>query len=124
MDETSQLGPSERGSVVLDIGGDIGALVLMTTPEMLGAEIEISRADEIVGHTHDHVGNTDHAHGHSHSAARTHVAVRERRGPNGSQYAAIYFGLREGEYTLWGVTGESAGTVTIVGGYVAQVDWR
>ncbi len=42
MSEQNQLGPSRDGSVMLDIGGDIGALVLHTSAEMLGVEIEIS----------------------------------------------------------------------------------
>ena len=53
-----------------------------------------------------------HHHHHHDGQARTHVAVRERRGPGGTQYAAIFFGLREGEYTLWGVDGEPADTVS------------
>ena len=69
-------------------------------------------------HTHTHDG---HAHTHS---QRTHVAVRERRGPAGIRFAAIYPGLREGEYTVWGLDGTPADTVRIVGGEVAQLDWR
>jgi hypothetical protein len=103
--ETAQLGPSYDGTVMLDIGGDIGALVINTGAELHLAEIEVSPA----GETHAH---------------RTHVAVRERRGPSGVRFAAIYPGLRAGEYTVWGGNGEPADTVRIVGGEVAQLDWR
>lgn len=127
--EQSQLGPSKEGTVMLDIGGDIGALILMTGPELLLAEIEISRVDgqsplaDGHGHAHEH----DHADGKTHSHTdpnRTHVAVRERRGPSGVQYAAIYPGLWTGDYILWGVDGEARDTVTITGGEVTQLDWR
>jgi hypothetical protein len=130
MTEQSQLGPSRNGTVVLDIGGDIGALVLLTGPELLGAEIEISpAADTVESHSHDHDGqghHGDHAHSHKvyHDNARTHVAVRERRGPGGTQYAAIFFSLRAGDYTLWNLQGEPADTIRIVGGHVAELDWR
>lgn len=128
MTEQSQLGPSTDGTVVLDIGGDIGALILHTGPDLLLAEIEISRvdgtpplADEHHDHGHEH--GTEHSHDHAHPA-RTHVAVRERHGPAGVRYAAIYPGLRSGEYTIWGTDGEATDTVTIVGGEVAELDWR
>ena len=34
-------GPTGAGTVVLDVGGEIGALILHTPPELAGAEIEI-----------------------------------------------------------------------------------
>jgi hypothetical protein len=106
MSEQSQLGPSDNASVMLDIGGNIGALIITTTESMLLAEIEVSHneADPL--------------------AHRPHVAVRERRGPDGSQYAAIYPGLPAGDYTVWGLDGQPADTISIVGGEIAQLDWR
>ncbi len=104
--EHAQLGPSENGTVMLDIGGDIGALIIVTPPSLLLAEIEVS---------HVEADPADH---------RPHVAVRERRGPSGTQYAAIYPGLRSGAYTVWGLDGQPADKVEIVGGEVAQLDWR
>lgn len=145
MTEQSQLGPSYDGTVVLDIGGDIGALMILTGAELHLAEIELSRADgeravpphlEVAHahgdahsheHAHAHVHEHAHAHGDAHShehGPRTHVAVRERRGPSGVRYAAIYPGLYSGEYTVWGTDGKVAGTVQVVGGEVAQLDWR
>jgi len=125
--EQSQLGPSSDGTVMLDIGGDIGALILHTGPNLLLAEIEISRVDGAPplddGHTHDHTHGTGNGLAHTHPS-RTHVAVRERRGPSGVRYAAIYPDLRSGEYTVWGTDGEAADTVTVIGGEVAQLDWR
>ena len=139
MTEQSQLGPSEDGTVVLDIGDDIGALIIMTPASMVGAEIEISPADDRAEdvfqsetapptreHTHDDEHSHTHGDGHTHDHAdpsRTHVAVRERRGPVGIRYAAIYPGLREGSYTVWGLDGQPADTVMITGGQVSELDW-
>lgn len=103
MSEQSQLGPSQDGSVMLDIGGDIGALILHTPAEMSGAEIEISPS-----------GDDSH---------RTHVAVRERRGTGPNRYAAIYPSLSAGTYTLWGPNQEPAVQVTITGGQVTEAEW-
>lgn len=131
MSEEQQLGPSDDGTVMLDIGGDIGALILHTNADLLRAEIEISPADGTAedvfqrDHPHDHPHGDDHAHSHSHDGPpRTHVAVRERRGAAGIRYAAIYPGLRQGDYTLWGVDGQPRDTVHINGGEVTEIDWR
>lgn len=104
MTEESQLGPSDDGSVVLDIGGDVGALIIITPDAFAGSEIEVSP-----------VGS----HGH-----RTHVAVRERRGRSGTRYAAIYPELHAGDYTIWDLDGQAVGPIQIVGGEVTQIDWR
>ncbi len=104
MSEENQLGPSQDGSVMLDIGGDIGALILHTPAEMVGAEIEISPT-----------GNDPHH--------RTHVAVRERRGNGLTRYAAIYPGLSAGSYTLWGLDGQPAMQVAITGGAITEAHW-
>ena len=127
MTEESQLGPSWDGTVMLDIGGDIGALILHTGPDLHLAEIELSRVDgaDANPHPHAHGDQThDHPHGHTHAGGRTHVAVRERRGPSGIRYAAIYPALREGEYTVYDTTGAPRDTVTIVGGRIAELDWQ
>src|ERR1700760_2160373 len=101
MSEQTQLGPSDNASVMLDIGGNIGALIITTAESMLLAEIEVSHTDA------------------DPQAHRPHVAVRERRGPDGTQYAAIYPALPSGTYTVWGLDGQAADTVSIVGGEVA-----
>ena len=134
-DESAQLGPSYDGTVMLDIGGDVGALIISTEPDLLLAEIEISPVDDeranepVEPHSHDH-GMSDgdgHAHSAPHNHAhphRTHVAVRERRGPGGIRFAAIYPSVREGEYTVWNLDGRSAHTtVRITGGQITEIDW-
>jgi len=95
------LAPSADGSVVADIGGDVGALVLYTAPDRCGVEIDI-----------EPIGRPDR---------RSHVAVRERRVAHGSVYAAFYPSLVAGEYTL--LLPEGPRAVTIQGGAVAAVAW-
>jgi hypothetical protein len=73
-------GPS-TGAVVLDIGGDVGAAVVLTEASMDALEIEIRAA----GTEWD----------------STHVAVRERIRPGGpSMYAAVFPSLQKGTYEL------------------------
>jgi hypothetical protein len=102
--ELAQLGPSERGSVVLDIGGNRGSLMILAPQALAGAEIEISPV------------GADHA--------RTHIAIRERRAPGGTRWAGIFPPLQEGAYTVWNLDGSAREIVTVIGGEVAQVDWR
>ena len=125
--------------VVLDIGGDVGALVVSTPATMAGVEIEIcpsgSRGEEPdEGHewwdgewrTHHHPspdGQLDHSHHHDH-AAWPHVAVIARPSPRGVQHTAVYPGLVQGTYDLWvRPDGPTALTVTITGSKVTTADW-
>ncbi len=89
---------------VLNIGEDIGALVIYTGPELHGHEIEVSPK-----------GN---------GAARTHTAVLERRVNGRPVFAALFLALQAGEYTIWAPDPTLPAAVTIVGGQVAEVDWR
>jgi hypothetical protein len=98
-------GPEAESYVVLDIGADIGALVLHGPPDLLGTEIEISLAD-------------------SPESPRTHSLVRERRVRSTSTYAAVYPGLQAGTYTIWRDASTPAGTVLIEGGQVASWHWQ
>jgi hypothetical protein len=92
-------GPSGVGSVVLQLGGDIGALILETGPDRLGAEIEISP-----------VGG----------GVRTHSMVRERLVTPRSRYDAVYPDLPAGGYTVW--HGDTpAATVEVRGG---EITWH
>lgn len=89
---------------LLDIGQDIGALVLYTGAELRDKEIEVSPTGD--------------------DAKRVHTAIHERRVNGRTIFAGIYPALREGDYTIWGESGQPAGHVTITGGKVAKVDWR
>jgi hypothetical protein len=93
-----QLPPSWDGSVVLEIGGEVGALVLRTPPALDGREIDLV-PDDVTMPT-------------------THSAVRQRRLVQGVAYAAVYANLVSGHYRLDG-TGQH---VTIVGGRVTELD--
>ena len=99
-----KLGPSHAGSVVLDIGGDTGALILHTPAEMLGREIDVTPA-----------GAPD-AHG-------THSLVRERQVSGTTTYAAVYPALPGGDYIVWRDRATPVGTVTITGGQVTRHHW-
>jgi len=90
--------------VVLDIGWDIGALILYTSPGANGDEIEISPR-----------GQADH---------RSHNQVHERKFNGKTPYAAIYPELIAGEYDLWGTGPTPVDQVTIVWSQVTELDWR
>lgn len=98
-------GPSSAGSVVLDVGPGVGALVLHTPAELDGQEIEISP-----------LGASE--------ARRTHSQVRERRTAGGTSFAAVYPGLASGDYTIWRDAATAAGVVTIESGSVASYRWH
>ena len=98
-------GPSSAGSVVLDVGPGVGALVLHTPAELDGQEIEISP-----------VGAP--------GARRTHSQVRERRTAGGASFAAVYPGLSSGDYTIWRDAATPAGVITVESGSVASYRWH
>jgi hypothetical protein len=98
-----RLTASEEGGVVLDIGGEIGAAVVRTPESLVGSELEICARD----------GAWD----------GTHVAVRERHTPDGTIFAALFFGLRQGNYKVR-VRGDDVGPVVpleVKGGNVIDV---
>jgi hypothetical protein len=97
-------GPTGPGSVVMELGADIGALVLYTPPGLDGEEIEISRDDEP-------------------GAGRTHSQVRARPLPGQTRYAAVYPGLRAGCYTIWRDERTPAAAVSVTGGQVSSCQW-
>jgi len=92
------------GAVVLDIGDDIGALILYTGEDLRGREIDVSPK--------------------GHDARRTHTAIHERRANGRTVFAGVYLALPAGDYTIWRDETTPAGEVTIVGGAVAEADWR
>ncbi|MFZ0251045.1 MAG: hypothetical protein WAL61_13945 [Acidimicrobiales bacterium] len=95
-------GTSEVGSVVLDIGGDLGAAIVRTPATLAGLEVEIRRR----GTPWD----------------GTHVAVRARRIPGGEVHAALFPGLAQGSYEVR-VRGASDGptsSVRVEGGRVSE----
>ena len=93
-----------REHVVLDIGADVGALVIYTGPELHGTEIEVSRGIR--------------------GAARSHKQVHNRPVAGRSVYAAVFDQLPAGDYTLWVDDVARARNVAVEGATITQLDWR
>ena len=98
------LGPSGPGTVVLELGAGLGALVMYTPAELDGREIEIS------------LEGAD-------TSRRTHSMVRPRHMPSGTRYAAVYPELAAGPYTVWADEQSAAGQVVIAEGRVTNWSW-
>jgi hypothetical protein len=99
-------GPSEVGSVVLDIGPGAGAAVVLTPADMNGLEIEYRASGD--------------------AWEERHMAVRERRGPGIVRHAAIFGPLPPGlyEFRQRGAEDPTATlAVTVRGGSVATEAW-
>ena len=113
-----------QGPVLLDIGDDVGAIVLRLPAEMHGAEIEIHEVSESHSHAHpsDHGGEhtLDHGHGVHH---HPHVAVVERPAPDGTQFTAVFPQVQAGTYDLREQHGSVSVRVEVTGGSVTQTDW-
>ena len=111
-----------QGSVLLDIGGDVGALVVSMPPAMVGVEIEIAPVGG--GHEHDHGhghGHARHGHGHGH---RPHVAVVDRPVTDGHQPSLVFPDLVEGSYELFDKGQDTVLlTAEIIGGQVTFLEW-
>ena len=90
--------------VVLEIGGELGALVVYADAALLYEEIEISPA-----------GADDR---------RSHKEVLERVVGGRSVHAAVFDRLEAGEYTLWHRDEACARGVAVAGGVIGELDWR
>jgi hypothetical protein len=102
--EETRHGPSEAGSVLADIGGDVGAAVLYVPATLAGREIEIRPA----GTAWD----------------GTHTGVRERHVEGAVIWAAFFGSLRAGRYELR-VRGDESRTevIDVAGGHVTEAEW-
>ena len=90
--------------VVLELGEDVGALIVHTDAALHGTEVEISPASD--------------------DECRSHKDVLERRLGGEPAFTAVFDGLTEGEYTLWVGGRPRARDVRIAGGAVVELDWR
>lgn len=90
-------------AVVLDLGGDVGALIVHTAADMHGTEVEISASGE--------------------DGARSHKEVLEREINGRPAYTAVFDNVREGSYTLWVDDAARERGVVVLGGSVAELDW-
>jgi hypothetical protein len=112
-----------QGSVLLDIGGDVGALVISMPPAMVGVEIEVARVGG--NSSYDHDDRHDHGHGHGHDhGQRPHVAVVDRPVTDGHQPSLVFPDLVEGSYELFDKGQDTVLlTAEIIGGQVTFLEW-
>jgi hypothetical protein len=97
-----------QGAVLLDIGGDIGALVVKMPPEMMDVEVEIRQTQGGAGATRHH----------------PHVAVVARRVGTKTVPSLVYPELRTGSYDLYEKgTDLVQMTAHVKGGSVTQATW-
>ncbi|AEV85989.1 hypothetical protein ACWT_4972 [Actinoplanes sp. SE50] len=97
------LAPSGQGTVMLNIGGRIGALIIHTSARFHGHEIEISSSAD--------------------RDTRQHAAVRARYVGGGVTYCVVIDALAEGTYLIWAADPEPLATVEVRGGAVAEYAW-
>lgn len=112
-----------QGPVLLDIGDDVGAIVLRLPAGMHGAEIEIHEVGESPSHAHPHHHRGEHAHDHGAHHHHPHVAVVERPAPDGTQFTAVFPEVQAGTYDLREQHGSVSVRVEVTGGSVTQTDW-
>jgi hypothetical protein len=99
-----EVAPTGEGLLVLDIGGDVGALVIRAASEYDGCEIHICPVHRQNVHMHN--------------------VVRGRRVAKGLTYAAVFPCLQAGDYLVMAPNGRKSVTpVSVVGGKVVDTDW-
>jgi hypothetical protein len=89
--------------VVLEIGDDVGALIVHAGRETHGLEIEISPADD--------------------DGCRSHKEVLERGSGVKPAYTAVFDRLPAGTYTLWSEGVARVRGVSVSGGQIVELDW-
>ena len=97
-----------QGAVLLDIGGDVGAVVVTMPAELLGTEVEIRPVGQAEG-------------GHPH---HPHVAVVNRPAGGTLIPSLVFPELLEGRYELHERgTSAASQTLDVRGGKVTTVAW-
>jgi hypothetical protein len=97
------MAPSGQGTVVLNIGAGIGALVIHTPARLHGHEIEVSPVED--------------------GGRRTHAAVRARYVRDGVLYSVVIDSLPAGRYTVWRDPVTPMAEVVLGGGVVTEYEW-
>ena len=101
-----------QGAVLLDIGGDVGALVVTMPAAMAGVEVEI-RPEVVPQKAHDHR--------HTH---HPHVAVVNRPVAGATVPSLVFPELVEGRYQLYEKgTQDVQLTADVRGGEVTNARW-
>jgi hypothetical protein len=90
-------------AVVINVGEHTGALVLASSEERAGIEVEI--------------------HPVSRPGARTHVWVLPREARDGVVYAAVFPSLATGDYAILDVDGSIASVVAVPPNQVTHATW-
>jgi hypothetical protein len=89
--------------VVLEIGDDLGALIVHTGADMHGVEVEISPAED--------------------DQRRSHKQVLERFTGGRSTHTLVFDQLPAGRYTLWSGGEARVRDVVVSAGRVAECRW-
>lgn len=111
-----------QGAVLLDIGGDIGAIVVEMPAQMVGVEIEV-RPVSSERHLAGHLAGQHRSH-HGEHTHHPHVAVVDRQAPDGTVPSLVFPELREGTYELAPKGGGPANARAVVrGNQVTQLTW-
>ena len=97
------MAPSGQGTVVLNIGAGIGALVIYTPGSLHGHEIEVSPV--------------------ARPADRTHAAVRARYVRGGVLWSVVIDNLPQGRYLIWRDEVTPLAEVEVFGGSVTEYEW-
>ena len=107
-----------QGAVLLDIGGDVGAVVLHLPAAYEGAEV-VYRPEGEPPPTHHHHHSRNHPHAHAHAP---HVTVVGRPAGDRLAHTAVFPELVAGRYVLT-LPDESELTVDVAGGAVTELRW-
>lgn len=111
-----------QGPVLLDIGGDVGALVVRMPEWLIDAEVEIRPMGTTTAQgAHQHAGEPGSGQDHVH---HPHVAVVPRATPAGLVPSLVYPEVSAGSYELFPLPDGPVGlAVSVTGGRVTQADW-
>ena len=96
--------PGAHSAPVLDIGGEVGGLVVYLADWPPTGELEACPAGD--------------------RTARFHTGVHHRSTPNGWTWTAVFPEVTEGRYELLDDGGVPMADVTVTGGNVHQLDLR
>ena len=97
------MAPSGQGTVMLNIGAGIGALIIHTPGRLHGHEIEVSPVTD--------------------PTRRTHAAVRARLVRGGASFAVVIDSLPAGRYTVWRDPVTPMAEIDVPEGGVAEFSW-
>lgn len=112
-------------SVLLDIGDNVGALVITMPSTLEDIEVELRPAGQPMSPSHGHGHGHGHGHSHDHDHAPPHVAVLPRPAPDGTVvHSAVFSAVPQDTYDLYlRPDGPVRLTVTIQAGQLTEATW-